>query len=215
MTEYMSLKDHVYKYISEKINEGYLKPDDKINEQQIADALNISRTPIREALMQLAFDGYLDNNPRKGFRVKYLDTKKAQELYEIIGLLDGRIARNVTDILEEKHIKEMQFLTDSMESAIKQGLSEKYHELQVEFHNVYTNLCENEEMISLINKLKNNFLRKYYIFENPDNEMKILSETNHQHYEIIRLFKEKKKDELEKYISYTHWSSENALFDSF
>lgn len=213
MTEYMSLKDHVYKYISERINEGFLKPDDKINEQQIADALGISRTPIREALIQLASDGFLENMPRRGFRVKFLDAKKAKELYEIIGLLDGRIARNTVDIITENHIKEMQFYADSMESAIDQGLRERYYELQVKFHNVYINLYDNEEMIALLNQLKNSFLRKYYVFEDPDNEMGVLRETNREHYEIIRLFKEKKKDELEKFIINAHWALDNATFE--
>ncbi|MDD2493696.1 MAG: hypothetical protein PHE29_00725 [Tissierellia bacterium] len=44
--------------------------------------------------------------------------------------------------------------------------------------------------------------------------MKILKDTNVQHYEIIRLFKEKEKEELENYIRNVHWSSDNAIFDS-
>jgi len=214
MTKYLSLKDHVYNYISEKINDGSLKPDDKINEQQISDALNISRTPIREALIQLASDGLLENTPRRGFRVKVLDVKKAQELYEIIGLLDGRLAYNAADIIKEEDIRKMQFLAESMDSAIDQGLREKYYELQVQYHNIYVNLNENEEMISLLNQLKNSFLRKYYVFEDPDNEIQVLRDTNQQHYEIIRLFKEKNKEELERFIREVHWALDKANFDS-
>lgn len=214
MANYLTLKDHVYNYISQKINDGELKPEDKINEQQISDALAISRTPIREALIQLASDGYLDNNPRRGFRVKSIDIKKSQEIYEIIGLLDGRIAHNVVDIIQDEDIKKMQFLADSMNSAIEQGLRNSYYKLQVMFHDAYIKLYDNEEMILLLNQLKNNFIRKYYVFDNPEYEMKILKDTNVQHYEIIRLFKEKEKEELENYIRNVHWSSDNAIFDS-
>jgi len=214
MSIYMSLKDHVYNYISGKINDGSLKPDDKINEQQISDALNISRTPIREALIQLASDGFLENIPRRGFRVKFIDVKKAQELYEIIGMLDGRIAYMAVDLIKEEDIKKMQFLAESMDLAIEQGMGNKYYELQVQFHDVYLNLCDNETMISLLSQLKNNFLRKYYIFENPHNEIEVLKYTNLQHHEIIKLFKEKRKGELEKYIRDVHWSKDLAKFDS-
>lgn len=214
MVNYMSLKDHVYNYISEKINDGSLKADDKINEQQISDALNISRTPIREALIQLASDGFLENIPRRGFRVKYLDVKKAQELYETIGTLDGRIAYMTADLIGEKDIKNMKFLADSMDVAINKGLGTKYYELQVQFHDIYLNLYDNETMISLLNQLKNSFLRKYYIFENPNNEMEVLRETNLQHHEIIRLFKEKNKNELERYVRDVHWAKDKAMFDS-
>ena len=214
MTQYLTLKDHVYKYISGKINDGSLKPEDKINEQHIADALNISRTPIREALIQLASDGYLENIPRRGFRVKNLDYTKAKELYEIIGLLDGRIAYTTVDSITDEHLRNMQFLADSMQSAIEQGLQTKYYELQLQFHNTYVNLCKNKEMIELINQLKNNFMRKYYVFEKEYDELSVLKETNHQHYEIIRLFKEKNKEGLEKYIRDVHWEDEQAIFDS-
>lgn len=214
MAIYMSLKDHVYNYISEKINDGSLKPDDKINEQQISDALNISRTPIREALIQLASDGFLENVPRRGFRVKFIDVKKAQELYEIIGMLDGKIAEKAVDLIKEEDIKKMQFLAESMDAAIDQGLGNKYYELQVQFHDVYLNLYNNETMIALLNQLKNSFLRKYYIFENPNNEMQVLRNTNLQHHEIIKFFKDKNKDELERYIRDVHWSKDLAAFDS-
>ncbi len=215
MSTYMSLKDHVYKYISEKINDGSLKPADKINEQQIADALNISRTPIREALIQLSSDGLLEKTPRRGFRVKVLDIKKAQDLYEIIGLLDGKLAYNAVDIINDNIIKKMQFLAESMDAAINQGLRQEYHELQMQFHDLYINLSDNTEMVSLLNQLKNSFLRKYYVFENSKDEKKILTHTNEEHYEIIKLFKEKKKEELEKYIKNVHWSTDKASFDSF
>ena len=51
MERYLSLKDHVYHYISERISSGKLGAGDKINEQQIGEELNISRTPVREALI--------------------------------------------------------------------------------------------------------------------------------------------------------------------
>jgi len=147
-----------------KLNDGSLKPEDKINEQQISDALEISRTPIREALIQLAAEGYLESIPRKGFRVRNLDYNKAKELYEIIGLLDGRIAYLTIDIISEEDIRNMEFLADSMTAAIEQDLSNRYYELQVDFHNTYINLCKNQEMINLLNQLKRSFLAKILCF---------------------------------------------------
>lgn len=214
MDRYLSLKDHVYNYISERINTGTIKPDDKINESQVSEELHISRTPVREALIQLASDGYLDNLPRKGFRVKYLNVKKAKDLYEVIGTLDGRAAVMCIHLLEDSDLAKMEFLIKSMDVAIESGLSNKYYELQMEFHNVYLDLCPNKEITDLLNKLKNNFIRKYYVFENPDNEFAILRETNEQHYEMLRLFQEENAEELERFIRDVHWDSSKAQFDS-
>ena len=90
--EYRSLKDHVYNHIVDLIDGGTLADDHKISEQQICDALGVSRTPVREALIQLAADGYLENVPRKGFYVKRVTEDSAREIVEIIGPLDGRAA---------------------------------------------------------------------------------------------------------------------------
>ncbi len=57
------LKDHVYDYISSRIDAGELSAGDRLSEQAICDAMGVSRTPVREALIQLASDGYLDNLP--------------------------------------------------------------------------------------------------------------------------------------------------------
>ncbi len=214
MEGYLSLKDHVYNYISERINAGELRPGDKVNEIQVSEQLHISRTPVREALMQLASDGYLDNLPRKGFRVKNLDIATVRQLYEIIGTLDGRAACLCVDVITEEHLAKMQFLAQAMDAAINAGLGDKYYELQVEFHDIYLKCCPNQEFERLLKRLKNNFIRKYYLFEDPDNEMRVLKDTNSQHFEMIRLFREKKAAELEQYIRDVHWNSKKAKFDA-
>ena len=130
-----------------------------------------------------------------------------------------RVAETLDDRLSKWFIcrflaSPMQFLAEAMDSAIHAGLGDKYYELQVEFHNVYLDLCPNTEMTDLLKRLENNFIRNYYLFENPDNENSVLEETNQQHYEIIRLFREKKPAELAQYIRDVHWDSSKAKFDS-
>ena len=53
MERFKSLKDHVYEYIEEQIIKGTLLPGERINENTICEELDISRTPVREALIQL------------------------------------------------------------------------------------------------------------------------------------------------------------------
>lgn len=65
--EFLSLKDHVYNFIAEQIRLGKLNSNEKVNEQDICQQLNISRTPVREALIQLAADGFLDSAPDEAF----------------------------------------------------------------------------------------------------------------------------------------------------
>ena len=72
MAKIKSLSEQVYEYIVHQIKIGTLSFEEKINETDLIQQLGISRTPIREALIQLASDGILENVPRKGF---YVNTK--------------------------------------------------------------------------------------------------------------------------------------------
>jgi DNA-binding GntR family transcriptional regulator len=214
MNRYMSLKDHVYEFISEKISDGTLAPEAKISEQLLCNELNISRTPVREALIQLCTEGYIENLPRKGFIVKHIDEKRAMELYTIIGSLEALAAFLSIDKITENEINHMKYLVSAMSTALNNNYIAKYYEFQIEFHNIYIDLCGNDELINLLNKLKRNFMKKSYL-TNIENIHKILNSTNDEHNVIVTLFEKGNVDEIQNYIKNVHWNTNTAIFDSF
>jgi DNA-binding GntR family transcriptional regulator len=214
MTKYLSLKDHVYEFISEKISDGTLAPEGKISEQLICNELNISRTPVREALIQLCTEGYIENLPRKGFIVKHIDEKRAMELYTIIGSLEGLAAFLSINQITPDEINHMKYLVSAITAALDNNYIHEYYNLQMEFHNIYIDHCCNTELINLLNKLKRNFMKKSYL-ENMKNINKILKSTNDEHRIIIELFEKGNADDLQNYIMNVHWNTNSAIFDSF
>ena len=218
MNNYKSLKDHVYDYIADRINDGGLTSNIRINEQQICEELKISRTPVREALIQLATEGYIENIPRRGFFVASIDEKKAIDLYRIIGRLDGLAAALSMDYINDKEITMMKILIKSMEEAIASEAADIYYKLQIDFHNVYINICRNEELIRLLNQLRKNFIRQTYsdkeTGKGTKNLYEVLKGTNAHHKVIVEIFERKDRVEIEKYIRDVHWNVENAKFDS-
>ena len=106
--EFLSLKDHVYNFIAEQIRLGKLNSNEKVNEQDICQQLNISRTPVREALIQLAADGFLDSAPRRGFRVKPLTKKESEDIYRILAPLDALAAELAANYLTPEDLKSME-----------------------------------------------------------------------------------------------------------
>ena len=147
MYKFLSLKDHVYNYIADEILKGNLVPEEKINENNICQELNISRTPVREALIQLASEGVLENVPRKGFIIKSVTPKEAENIYAVIGTLDGFAASLACPFLTETHIKDMEFYIDSMDLSIKSNHYEMYYKQQETFHSIYINECQNDVLI--------------------------------------------------------------------
>ncbi len=219
MNNYKSLKDIVYDYIAEKINDGSLTRDKRIDEQLICKELKISRTPVREALIQLTTEGYLENLPRRGFIVRGVDEKKAMDLYIIIGRLDGLAAVLAMDYITDKEITMMNILVTSMDQAIESNAPDIYYKLQIDFHNIYINLCKNEELIRLLNQLRKNFIRQRYSDEEEGKGKAdisaLLRRINGEHKVMVEIFQRKDKNEIERYIRDVHWKVENAKFDSY
>lgn len=214
MQQFLSLKDHVYNYISEKINEGLLKPEEKINEKIIMEDLNISRTPVREALIQLATEGYLENIPRKGFIVKQVDTEKSKEIYALLGVLDAFASELAFTYVTEKDIVRMEALTKQMKVAIETYDFKSYYKLQTDFHDIYIMKCHNDELINTMRLLRRKFIKQTYSNDNIDELQKILLETNEEHDTIAQLFKEETADQIANFLKKTHWNMDYAEYDS-
>ena len=183
---YKSLKDHVYQYLYEKINNDQLKPKDKINESQLCKDIEVSRTPIREALIQLEDEGYIERVPRRGFIVKEISAAKIKEICQILGCLDGFAAALAIDRMKERDLQEMKSLVGKMDEAISDRKIREYFRLQRDFHDVYVSMCGNRELFDLITSLKKRFVKKaYYLNKDEADLVKSLEWKNNGHKRIL------------------------------
>ena len=207
-----SLKDNVYAYIAGRIDSGELSAGDRVSEQAICDAMGVSRTPVREALIQLASDGYLDNLPRRGFRVRGFDRENALEVFEIMGPLDGQAAYLACPRLDDDTIAQMRFLVGSMDLAIESRLMLKYDDLQREFHYTYYHLCGNQRLIELLRQLERCFIKRDYSTVDREEAYRLLRKANDEHRRILELFEARDAAAVRDYIRDVHWNTENAQF---
>lgn len=207
---YKSLKDHVYDYISEQILEEKLKPDERINETLLAQELSVSRTPVREALIQLSCEGILQNTPRKGFVICELHEKEAAQLYTVIGGLDGLAAMISFDVMTEKEYLLMEYYIQSIDSAINTRNYAMYLNQQDEFHRVYLDKCDNDVLYDTITRLKSKLFTRGHTSLSFENEIAMLKSCNDEHRQILELFKTGDKNSLYQYISQVHWSTVHA-----
>lgn len=206
------LKEHVYEYIAARIESGELGAGDRVSEQAICDAMGVSRTPVREALIQLASDGYLDNQPRRGFRVRGFDRENAIEVFQIMGPLDGEAAFLACPLLSETDLAQMRFQIGSMGLAIDSGLITKYDDIQREFHQTYTLRCGNGRLMRLIDQMDHNFIKRDYSVVEPSVAQELLRKANAEHLRILELFEARDARGARDYIRDVHWDARNAPF---
>ncbi|WP_281166071.1 GntR family transcriptional regulator [Liquorilactobacillus sicerae] len=209
----MTPKEQVYRFISDQLILGNINPKDRITEQFLADKIGLSRTPIREALLLLSADSILEREPRKGYRIKVYSQKDVEQLYVVIGTLEGKTAELAVDYLGMDDYQLMKFLIDSMYSAIEHKLYTKYNSLQEQFHNVYISKCPNKFLTQELLAAKRIFIGKNCLRLKQDNVQEILKKTNHQHEKIEQLLEQGKSSELRRYLEVIHWSQSTAKYD--
>lgn len=207
MNNYESLREYVYKYISNKIQVGELTSNQKISESDICRDLSISRTPAREALIKLASDNLIVYAPRRGFFVKELSIKEKLDIYSVIARLDGFAAILAMEKMGEENFKKMAEIVEEIEVSITNKDYNLYSKLQFNFHRVYIDKCDNNCLIDLINTLENSFLPITYANKNHDLLFPILKDINEEHRYIIELFKKKQGDKLEIFLRDVHWAT--------
>lgn len=99
----------VYDWVKEQIRKGHLPPSSRVREADVAAALNVSRTPVREAMNRLLSEGQLTISAR-GVTVSELDRQQILELYALREFLEGasaRFAAHHADPIEIENLQEM------------------------------------------------------------------------------------------------------------
>lgn len=92
-----TISNEVYEHLRTEVLRGALRPGQWLREQEIAATLNVSRTPVREAVRRLDQEGLLEISPNRGVRVRELSADEAVETYEVRALLEGRAARRAAE----------------------------------------------------------------------------------------------------------------------
>jgi len=90
--------DEVYKTLLDAISDGTLTPGSRIKQEDIAEQLNVSRSPVLQALRLLKKDGLLVEAPGRGLIVVRLDPVRIGHMYRVRGALDGLAARLATEL---------------------------------------------------------------------------------------------------------------------
>lgn len=125
--------------IEERIATGVYAPGSRLDESELAEDFGVSRTPVREALIQLASGGLIEMRPRRGAVVTQIDPQRLVEMFEVMAELEamcGRLAARRISPEEETALKEAHA---AGEAALSAGDPDQYYYLNETFHRT---ICE-------------------------------------------------------------------------
>ena len=116
-----SASDIAYEFIKNAVMNGELKAGDRIKEENIADAIGVSRTPIRNALRVLAAQGYIEMLHYQGARVADWSSQDLSEIIDLRALLEGFGAGTAAKKIDDETLKELRELASQMEDIADKG----------------------------------------------------------------------------------------------
>ena len=116
-----TLRELALRYLRERITSGDLPPGSRLSDLLLAKEIGISRTPVREAIQQLAADGLVEVIPHQGAVVRTPSADELDELYEIRAILEGHAAARAASRRSDADMAELQALCTAMEAISGDG----------------------------------------------------------------------------------------------
>ncbi|MED5769096.1 GntR family transcriptional regulator, partial [Streptococcus anginosus] len=112
-----TLSQIVYEGLKMVILDGTIPVGERINEKLYADSLNISRTPIREALRRAEEEGLVEYIPQHGYMVKNIKAEDVAEIYQLRKSLDTIATINAAKKMGEKEFEDLEAILNRGEAA--------------------------------------------------------------------------------------------------
>lgn len=161
ITKGPSLKEQVYNHLKKAIISGDIEENRVYSEQWAADLLGVSRTPVREAVLQLKQEFFIDILPYKGFQVRSLTAEDIKETFQIRLALEGFC---IILIAQNSQAPEVRRLLDGLEGYLQEqgrlaaeGKAYEFMERDEMYHRSIINYTGNERLISTYNDIRSRF----------------------------------------------------------
>jgi len=199
------LKEQVYEFLRNEIRYNRLKPGECINVDKTSEKLGISRTPLRDALLQMEIEGFVTIKPRRGIYVNTLSLHEIKNYYQVIGSLEHTAILNCSSAITEDHVNKMSELNAGMKKAIVEKNFDLFVSNNIPFHEVYLSLSDNESLIKIINNLK----KRLYDFSEYEGWIGEWEESSAKEHDVlIDLMYKKDFVQAAQYLQAVHWSFE-------
>jgi len=159
ISEVKQLRDIIFEHLKQEILDGEIKPDDRLIEREIAAKLNVSRTPIREALRKLESEGFVEHLPRKGVVVRGFNITEIEEIYEIRKELECLAVRHAIKNIADYDIHRMKDILEELEKAEKGDLIQSTSKGLYEFDEWILNTAQMPLMKNFVHILRESLIR--------------------------------------------------------
>lgn len=145
------IRDEVFLRLLDAIVDGDLAPGEQLHDSEIEEWVGVSRTPVREALNQLAAMGLVEVLPQKRTRVAPIDIPRLRGLVAMLGALYVSVVRDTVPLLTDADLAELDAFAERAEADERDGVSEDVRQshLTDSLFNIYVRRLDNKTIARL------------------------------------------------------------------
>ena len=154
-----SLELKAYEYVKKCIMRRTYAPGQKILDSKIAGELNISRTPVRDALRLLEHEGFLVGQSGKGWQVYALSLEDIHEIFDVKVELEGMLARKAAECDDKKQRALLKKALEGMKAAEEVKDNEAWRKHDMELHRIMLAMAGNKRAARIVNDLNDQWYR--------------------------------------------------------
>lgn len=158
------------RFLLDKIMQGDLVPGERIIESRLAKELDISQSPVREALRDLVGLGLVEIESRRGARVRKPSAKELCDVSEVRSEIDSLAARLAAERLDKKGLEAVREAHESMKSCLDAGDYIGMTQADAEFHRIIATASGNNAVVRVFGQLEP-FARTFITLTSPNVEL--------------------------------------------
>ncbi|USK35879.1 GntR family transcriptional regulator [Bacillus sp. F19] len=185
----VSAKNRAFAQIQEWIIDGTLQPKEKLNDADLAQALGVSRTPIREALQLLNVQGFVEMFPGVGTQVTSVNKEDINKILPPLGVLQALAAELATPVISQETIDSLREINTKFAEAIKKGDFYSALKQDEQFHNIIVENAQNQYITNSVSNLQAHVLRLYF-----HQSIILTNDSIQEHEAILQAFENKNKE---------------------
>lgn len=202
----LTLAENVYQVIKQGILSYDIKPREYLVIGDIAKVYKISRTPVREALIRLESEGWVESDGRRGVKVTVPSADRVLQIAEVQAVLEAYVARRAAETFTDEDIVRAEKILDEMKETMLLGGREQARLVGVKFHRFLAEKTGNQYLNTTICELEQTVSRVTQLIWHGDAP---IEKSHQQHQEILNAIKERDAARAERLMfQHTTWYEE-------
>ncbi len=204
--ELRSLREQVYQFLRTEMQNGRITPGKYLRLNEMSERLGISKTPLRDAIIQLECEGFVTILPRRGVLMNRLTLQDVKDAYDVVGALEASVLVDVCSRFTPDRLDAMAAINAGMKELIERDDFDRHYTeffgLNIDFHNHFLDLSANRQLKKIVMPYKQrlyDFPRRRYIREWERRNCR-------EHDELVELIRSGDGKAAADLLQNRHWS---------